>query len=249
MMNKDFDVSPEQEKYTDEKACPLSLYKDLIVGKEKSYFNLFSYEFLEFVANLTPSVFGVGARMFLYKLFLNSVGKRPYIGKDVKIRTPSKIIFKDNVLLEDDVLIDARGEESFISLGNSVLVGRNSFLIAKNAKITLEDGVNISSFCRIATQSKITIKKSTLISAYCYIGPGNHKISLISNESRISKGMDIKGGVTIGENCWIGTRSTILDGVTIGNNSIVGAHSFVKDNVPENSVVAGCPAKVISLRN
>ena len=57
--------------------------------------------------------------------------------------------------------------------------------------------------------------------------------------------MDIKGGVEIGENCWIGARVTILDGVKIGNNSVVGAHSFVNKDVPENVVVAGCPAKII----
>ena len=118
-------------------------------------------------------------------------------------------------------------------------------VVSKNAKITLEDGVNISSFCRIATESKICIGKSTLISAYVYIGPGNHSLSSKNNKARISEKMDTMGGVQIGENCWIGARAKILDGVKIGNNSIVGAHSFVNKDVPENVIVAGCPAKII----
>lgn len=43
----------------------------------------------------------------------------------------------------------------------------------------------------------------------------------------------------------IGTGATILCGVTIGENSIVGAGSVVTHDVPDNSVVAGNPAKIL----
>jgi len=44
---------------------------------------------------------------------------------------------------------------------------------------------------------------------------------------------------------WIGINSTILPGVTIGENSIVGAGSVVTKDVPDNTIVAGNPAKFI----
>ena len=44
---------------------------------------------------------------------------------------------------------------------------------------------------------------------------------------------------------WIGTNSIILKGVIIGDNSIIAAGSIVTKNVPENSLVAGNPAKII----
>lgn len=53
------------------------------------------------------------------------------------------------------------------------------------------------------------------------------------------------GRVTIGDNVFIGAESVVLPGVTIGNNVIVGANSTVTKNVPDNTVVAGSPAKVI----
>ena len=43
----------------------------------------------------------------------------------------------------------------------------------------------------------------------------------------------------------IGSSSTIMCGITIGENSIVGAGAVVTKDVPDNTVVAGVPAKVI----
>ena len=51
--------------------------------------------------------------------------------------------------------------------------------------------------------------------------------------------------VMIGKNCWIGANVTICPGVTIGENSVIGAGSLVLHDVPENSVAAGNPCKVI----
>lgn len=53
------------------------------------------------------------------------------------------------------------------------------------------------------------------------------------------------GRVTIGDNVFIGAESVILPGVTIGNNVIVGANSTVTHDIPDNTVVAGTPARLI----
>ena len=55
----------------------------------------------------------------------------------------------------------------------------------------------------------------------------------------------IYGPITIGNNCFIGCRTTILPNVTIGDNSIIGAGSVVNQDIPANSVAAGVPCKVI----
>jgi len=51
--------------------------------------------------------------------------------------------------------------------------------------------------------------------------------------------------IKIGNDVYIGVRSTILPGVTIGNRCIIGACSVVNKDIPDNSVAAGCPAKVV----
>lgn len=52
--------------------------------------------------------------------------------------------------------------------------------------------------------------------------------------------------VIIKNNVYIGNNTLIMPGVTIGNNVIVGAGSIVTKSVPDNTVVAGNPAKIIS---
>lgn len=53
------------------------------------------------------------------------------------------------------------------------------------------------------------------------------------------------GRVNIGNNVFVGTDTVVLPGVTIGDNVIVGANSTVTHDIPDNTVVAGSPARVI----
>ena len=53
------------------------------------------------------------------------------------------------------------------------------------------------------------------------------------------------GKVKIGNNVFIGTKTTILKGVEIGNNVIIGANSLVNHDIPNDVVVAGNPARII----
>ena len=53
------------------------------------------------------------------------------------------------------------------------------------------------------------------------------------------------GRVTIGNNVFIGAETVVLPGVTIGSNVIIGANSTVTHDVPDGTVVAGSPARVL----
>lgn len=53
------------------------------------------------------------------------------------------------------------------------------------------------------------------------------------------------GRVTIGNNVFVGAETVILPGVTIGDNVIIGANSTVTHDIPNNSVAAGTPARVL----
>lgn len=57
--------------------------------------------------------------------------------------------------------------------------------------------------------------------------------------------LEITAPITVGNDVYIGVRSIIMPGVTIGDNCVIGSGSIVTRDVPPNSVVAGVPAKVI----
>lgn len=62
---------------------------------------------------------------------------------------------------------------------------------------------------------------------------------------REDDGKRILAPISVGNNVFIGARSTILPGTRIGNNVVIGAGAVVKGHIPDNVVVAGNPAKVI----
>lgn len=54
--------------------------------------------------------------------------------------------------------------------------------------------------------------------------------------------------VVIGNDVWIGMKSTIMGGITVGNGAIIAAHSVVTKDVPPYAIVGGVPSKIIKYR-
>jgi acetyltransferase-like isoleucine patch superfamily enzyme len=71
----------------------------------------------------------------------------------------------------------------------------------------------------------------------------NH--NFIDSEKRIDEQGIITIPITIGDDVWIGANAVILPGVKIGNHSVVAAGSVVTKDVPDHSLVAGVPAKIM----
>jgi acetyltransferase-like isoleucine patch superfamily enzyme len=60
-----------------------------------------------------------------------------------------------------------------------------------------------------------------------------------------TRGPETGKEIHVGEDCWIGGNAILLPGVTIGRGSVVGAGSVVTKSVPDFTIVAGNPAKII----
>lgn len=244
------DMTPQQQRFRARGSKGLVTYRNLVVG-DGGWIQLLGYELYNLIAAGLPGIAGYGLRTVTLPYLLKQFGKGSMVGKDVLVRQPNRVSLGKGVILDDYAVLDARDrkdqtEKPSISLGDFVLIGRQSAVVAKGGQISLGAACNVSSHCRIATETSIEIGESVLIASYVYIGPGNHQRDESTGKVLLSEAMHLRGGVKIGSNSWIGTRATILDGVTIGKNVIVGAHSLVKDDVPDGAIVAGTPAKILS---
>ena len=120
----------------------------------------------------------------------------------------------------------------------------------------------IESYCCINNAvGDVTIGNNTRIGIHCtVIGPvciGNHVnlaqgitvTALNHNFKDTSKRIDEQGistkPVVIDDDVWIGANAVILPGVRIGTHSIVAAGAVVTKDVPDYSLVAGVPAKIL----
>ena len=105
--------------------------------------------------------------------------------------------------------------------------------------ITVGKNVFINEGCCFQDQGGITIGDNCLIGQQVVIATLNHDLCPDKRANMLP------APVAIGNNVWIGAHATILAGVTIGDNAVVAAGAVVTKDVPENTVVAGVPAKVI----
>jgi acetyltransferase-like isoleucine patch superfamily enzyme len=150
-------------------------------------------------------------------------------------------------MIDDYVVLDAKGVTSSIELGDQILLGRHCILSCNEAMIRIGSFVSIGPFCFFASKSHITIGSNVSIGSGTHLMAAGHAYDApdipIIRQQRLSKGIVLEDGV------WIGSGSKILDGVTIGRDSIVGAGSVVGKDVPAWSIVLGNPARVVQKRN
>jgi acetyltransferase-like isoleucine patch superfamily enzyme len=144
-------------------------------------------------------------------------------------------------------MLDAKGiDNNGIIINDDVYIGRNTILSCKNGDIILNKNVNIGFNCEIYSLKSVQVGENTLIAAYTYIIGGGHTFEKLDIPFRDQEKHAL--GINIGSNVWLGAKSVIMDGCDIGNNSIVGAAAVVTKSIPEYSVAAGIPAKIIKSR-
>ena len=227
----------------------LQRYMDLVVGR-RGYVRLLKYELIMMIAQKRAGALGLLLRKKLYPMLLGDVGANVTFGADVVLRHPHKIRIGDGAVIDEHVLLDAKGEDNRgIDIGAGSYIGRNSIISCKNGDISLGENANVGWNCTIAATSSIRIGRNNIIAAYTYIiGGGNYRYDNIDGPMCENYDQAGKGGVTLGDDVWLGSHVAVLDGVTVENGCVVASGSTVTRNLAANSINVGSPAKTVRQR-
>jgi acetyltransferase-like isoleucine patch superfamily enzyme len=221
-------------------------YAALVIGRT-DFGSLLKYELIVTLTQGCPGALGLALRKALYPSLLGSCGRNVVFGQNVVLRHPHKIHVGDDVVIDDNCLIDAKGESNAgIRIGSGVFIGRNSILSCKNGDIELADGANVGFNCEIFSASRVRIGANVLMAAYSYVIGGDHDFSDASRP--VLEQTRRSAGVSIGDGAWIGAGAKILDGVNVGEGAIIGAAAVVREDVEPRAVAVGIPARVVSTR-
>jgi acetyltransferase-like isoleucine patch superfamily enzyme len=224
-------------------------YRQMIIGTD-SWLDLIKYELIILLVSRLPGALGVFLRSKLYPLILGEVGKGVAFGANIALRHPHKIRIGDGTIIDDNILLDAKGETNRgITIGRDVFLGRNTILSCKDGDIELGDRANVGFNCQIFSASLVRVGQDDLISAYTYmVGGGNYDLERTDIPINQSLRADRRFGIRLADNIWIGTHCVVLDGVSIGEGTAVAPGSVVTENLPGGSIAAGMPARVIKER-
>lgn len=190
-------------------------------------------------------------RGLLHKILLKESLGLLFVGKSVKIRSHKRIRFGSGVTIEDGCYINALSRVG-VKIGNNFTLGRNGVIECTGVIRDLGESLEIGNNVGISANAFISVRGEVKIGNNTIFGPGvslfseNHKFDDLQTPIYL-QGVT-KVGIEIGEDCWIGANSIILDGVKIGDRCIIAAGSVVNKSIPSNSIAAGVPAKIVKNR-
>jgi putative colanic acid biosynthesis acetyltransferase WcaF len=107
--------------------------------------------------------------------------------------------------------------------------------------LTLHDRACLGDRANAYSLGEIEIGRRATVAQEAYLSTGSHDFSKPEMPLVTAK-------ITIGEDAFIGARAFIFPGISIGARSVVGACSVVTRDVPNDSIVAGNPCRVLRPR-
>jgi acetyltransferase-like isoleucine patch superfamily enzyme len=139
------------------------------------------------------------------------------------------------------------GPGATVTLGRWSWVGRGCKIRAHEGQVSIGAKTVLGQECTISAYQHVSIGRECIVADRVMMIDFDHGV--VEVERPIREQGIYKRDVRVGHNVWIGYGACVLRGVTVGNNCVVGTYSVLTKDVPDSAVVAGLPARVIRMRD
>ena len=224
----------------------LSRYRDLTVGAA-GWCYLIRYELCMLLFRNLPGALGLFMRKTFFPGLFGACGRGVLFGTGLTLRNPRAIRLGARVVIDENVVLDAKGMESGgLTVGDDVFLSRNVLLVGKGGEIQIGARCSLgpNTIVHSLGAGRIAIGACSAIAANCYLIAGGNYRNDRTDVPMIDQGQMEEQGIAVGDDVWLAVGVVVTDGARIGTGSIVGAQSLVRGEIPDYSVAFGVPATV-----
>jgi len=175
-----------------------------------------------------------------------------FLGKNSTIRCTKKFHYQSGLTIDRGCYIDALSIDG-IRFGENVSIGKSTTIECTGSLQDIGKGLIVGNNVGLGSHGfwgcagGIEVGDNTIFGNFVSLHSENHKFN--DKYKLIKKQGVIRDGIKIGSNCWLGSKSTILDGVILEDGCIVAAGAVLKKGVYKaNGIYGGVPAKLLKKR-
>ncbi|MDX6688794.1 MAG: hypothetical protein QOG15_251 [Solirubrobacteraceae bacterium] len=144
-----------------------------------------------------------------------------------------------------DVTIEI-GKGATLHLGRWSWIGHGSKIRVHEGEAFIGAKSVLGQECTISAFQHVSIGRECIIADRVMLIDFDHGV--VESERPVREQGIYKRAVRVGHNVWIGYGVAILRGVTVGNNCVLGTSTIVSKDVPDNAVAAGVPVRILRMR-
>ncbi len=191
---------------------------------------------------------GLASPPFYGRIGLSRLNRKGYVSPRCTIHHRG-LSTGEHVFIDDGVLIYQDRDGGQADIGNRVHIHRMTTLqTGMGGNLRIGNDTHIQPRCQFsAYKGPITIGERVEIAPNCAFYSYNHAIQ--PDAPVREQPVYSTGGISVGDDVWLGYGVIVLDGVTIGKNAVVGAGAVVTSDIPEGAIAVGTPARVIKMRD